>query len=125
MPSVGKDIPHDSAIGHVSGTSEYVCDIPKMRNELIVDFFHSTVGHGQILSIDLEEARKIQGVVALYTYKDIPGVIGALGTTLGNDGVNISRMTVGREGEHGRNIILLNTDTLIEKNLMKKVITKL
>ncbi|OGR03898.1 MAG: phosphoglycerate dehydrogenase [Deltaproteobacteria bacterium RIFOXYD12_FULL_50_9] len=54
--------------------------------------------------------------------KDIPGVIGALGTTLGNDGVNISRMTVGREGEHGRNIILLNTDTLIEKNLMKKVL---
>ena len=39
----------------------------------------------------------------LFVYnKDVPGVIGALGTTLGKHGVNISRMTVGREMEQGR-----------------------
>jgi D-3-phosphoglycerate dehydrogenase len=58
----------------------------------------------------------------LFVYnKDIPGVIGSLGTTLGNHDVNISRMTVGREKEHGRNIILLNTDNMISKELLKTV----
>jgi D-3-phosphoglycerate dehydrogenase len=55
---------------------------------------------------------------------DVPGVIGALGVTLGKQGVNISRMTVGREegnGKHTRNIILLNTDTLISKEQLEKV----
>jgi D-3-phosphoglycerate dehydrogenase len=56
--------------------------------------------------------------------RDVPGVIGALGVTLGKAGVNISRMTVGREegeGEHTRNIILLNTDTLITKEQLESV----
>jgi len=58
----------------------------------------------------------------LFVYnKDLPGVIGALGSTLGKHEVNISRMTVGREKEEGRNIILLNTDSLISKDLLKTV----
>ena len=58
----------------------------------------------------------------LFVYnKDVPGVIGSLGMMLGQHGVNISRMTVGREKEHGRNIILLNTDSIISKDLLKTV----
>jgi D-3-phosphoglycerate dehydrogenase len=58
----------------------------------------------------------------LFVYnKDVPGVIGALGTTLGKHGVNISRMTVGREMEQGLNVILLNTDNTISKELLKTV----
>lgn len=53
---------------------------------------------------------------------DVPGVIGALGTTLGNSGVNISRMTVGREEESDQNIILLSTDELVSKELLGKVL---
>ncbi|MBU0482285.1 MAG: phosphoglycerate dehydrogenase [Proteobacteria bacterium] len=59
----------------------------------------------------------------LYVYnKDVPGVIGALGTTLGSFGVNISRMTVGNEEEKGRNIILLSTDTLVNKEQLQTVL---
>ncbi len=54
--------------------------------------------------------------------QDVPGVIGALGTTLGASGVNISRMTVGREPESKRNIILLNTDTVVNKDVLQKVL---
>jgi D-3-phosphoglycerate dehydrogenase len=61
------------------------------------------------------------GPMLLVYNKDIPGVIGALGTTLGEGGVNISRMTVGREEESSQNVILLNTDTLVEKELLGKV----
>lgn len=61
------------------------------------------------------------GPMLLVYNKDVPGVIGALGTTIGNGGVNISRMTVGREEESQQNIILLSTDTLISKDLLAKV----
>ncbi len=58
----------------------------------------------------------------LFVYnKDLPGVIGALGTTLGNFGINISRMTVGSKVDHGQNVILLNTDTLLTKDHLEQV----
>ncbi|MBC8208469.1 MAG: phosphoglycerate dehydrogenase [Desulfobulbaceae bacterium] len=62
------------------------------------------------------------GPMLLVYNKDIPGVIGALGTTLGKGGVNISRMTVGREEASNQNIILLNTDNLISKDLLDEVL---
>lgn len=61
------------------------------------------------------------GPMLLVFNKDVPGVIGALGTALGQAGVNISRMTVGREEESNQNIILLSTDQLISQELLQKV----
>lgn len=73
MPVVGKNIPHDSARGHVTGESIYVDDIPFQRNELLVDFYWSPVAHGRIRSIDLCQAERVPGVAGLYTWKDLPG----------------------------------------------------
>jgi len=61
------------------------------------------------------------GPMLLVYNKDVPGVIGALGTTLGQGGVNISRMTVGREEASNQNVILLNTDTVVDRALLEKV----
>lgn len=61
------------------------------------------------------------GHMLLVFNDDVPGVIGALGTTLGIAGVNISRMTVGREEESKQNIILLSTDEIVSKELLAKV----
>jgi xanthine dehydrogenase large subunit len=71
MPSVGKNIPHDSAAGHVSGESVYVDDMAPLRRELIVDFVWSPVAHGRIRSIELEAARALPGVAGLFTYHDL------------------------------------------------------
>jgi len=71
MPTVGKNLPHDSARGHVSGESIYIDDIPPARGELIVDFLFSPVAHGRIKSLDLDAARRVPGVVALFTYRDL------------------------------------------------------
>jgi len=61
------------------------------------------------------------GPMLLVYNKNVPGVIGALGTTLGKYGVNISRMTVGREEASSQNVILLNTDTLVDNDLLAQV----
>jgi xanthine dehydrogenase large subunit len=71
MASVGKNIPHDSAGGHVSGQSIYIDDMPPLRNELIVDFVWSPVAHGRIRSVELEAARSVPGVAGLFTYRDL------------------------------------------------------
>lgn len=68
---VGKDVPHDSAPGHVTGQSIYVDDMPPQAGELVVDFVWSPHAHARILSIDLEAARRIEGVAGLYTWRDL------------------------------------------------------
>ncbi|RYX92947.1 xanthine dehydrogenase molybdopterin binding subunit, partial [bacterium] len=73
MSVVGKNIPHDSAKGHVSGESVFIDDMPFAKNELLVDFLGSPVAHGKIKSLDLSEALKIEGIAGLYTYKDLDG----------------------------------------------------
>src|SRR5256885_1061749 len=62
---------HDSARGHVTGESIYIDDMPPLKNELIVDFFWSPVAHGRIRSLGLERAREVDGVAALFTYRDL------------------------------------------------------
>jgi xanthine dehydrogenase large subunit len=74
MPVVGKNLPHDSAYGHVSGESIYIDDMPSAKNELIVDFYGSPVAHGRIRSLNLEAAKKVPGIAGLFTYKDLGGV---------------------------------------------------
>jgi xanthine dehydrogenase large subunit len=73
MSSIGKSVPHDSAEGHVSGRSVFLADVPTSRNELLLGFLGSPVAYGKICSLDLSAAAGVTGVVALLTYKDIPG----------------------------------------------------
>jgi xanthine dehydrogenase large subunit len=68
MSSVGKNIPHDSAVGHVSGESVYIDDMAPLRGELIVDFVWSPVAHGRIRGIDFGDAAPF---AHLFTYRDL------------------------------------------------------
>lgn len=72
-PSLGRNIPHDSAKGHVSGKSIYIDDIPFAKNELIVDFVGSPYAHGKLKHIDLNGAREIPGIIGLFTHEDLDG----------------------------------------------------
>ncbi len=59
----------------------------------------------------------------LYVHNnDVPGVIGSLGITLANFGINIQNMTVGREADGDQNVILLNTDQTLNKEQLKAVL---
>ncbi|OGP70946.1 MAG: phosphoglycerate dehydrogenase [Deltaproteobacteria bacterium RBG_13_58_19] len=58
----------------------------------------------------------------LFIYNtDRPGVIGAIGTTIGRHNINIARMNVGQEKERGQNVILLTTDTPVTPECLQAV----
>ena len=52
---------------------------------------------------------------------DVPGMIGKIATTLGNHGVNISRMAVGQEKEEKRNVVLLTTSVSIDEKILDEL----
>lgn len=55
------------------------------------------------------------------TYVDKPGVIGRVGTALGNSGVNIAGMQVGRKSIGGEAVMVLQVDDLIDSDLLECV----
>ncbi|MCI0526839.1 MAG: molybdopterin-dependent oxidoreductase, partial [Nitrospira sp.] len=57
----------------ITGTSQYVDDI-KLPNMHYVAFLRSVYAHAKINHMDVEEARKLPGVVAVLTAEDIKGV---------------------------------------------------
>jgi xanthine dehydrogenase large subunit len=73
MPSVGKTIPHDSAIGHVTGRADYIDDMPRMVGELLVGFVGSPIAAGTLNSVDTSAACSVPGVAAVLTIADVPG----------------------------------------------------
>ena len=70
-PSVGRTIPHDSAIGHVTGAAPYIEDLPRRTDELFVGFVGSPIAAGNIQSIDVDAAKKLAGVVCVLTHADV------------------------------------------------------
>jgi len=61
------------AAGHVTGRSVYVDDISAMEGMLFVKVFDSPVAHGKIKHIDFSEAEQMEGIVKIFSHKDIPG----------------------------------------------------
>jgi len=58
------------------------------------------------------------GHMILINNIDRPGSIGEIGTTLGDNNVNIGRMQVGQEEDGDRNIIFIQTDTRISDEVV-------
>ncbi len=54
----------------------------------------------------------IDGTLLIFTHMDRPGLIGFIGQTLGNEGVNIGQMNVGREEQGGEAIGVVNLDSM-------------
>jgi D-3-phosphoglycerate dehydrogenase len=65
----------------------------------------------------------LEGHLLLIYNIDTPGTIGAIGTCLGRNGLNISMMDVGQMFERGQNIIFLRTDTAVPKHVLQELLT--
>ncbi len=70
---VGRALPHDSAVLHVSGTAAYTDDLPEPRDLLHVAVGLSEHAHARIRGIDLAPVIAADGVVATCVAADIPG----------------------------------------------------
>ncbi|MEP1933374.1 MAG: phosphoglycerate dehydrogenase, partial [Roseibium sp.] len=62
------------------------------------------------------------GAHMLYTTnEDVPGIIGMLGQTMGENSVNIANFTLGRAGAGGEAIALLYVDDQVPAQVIKKL----
>lgn len=52
----------------------------------------------------------LDGVLMIFRHKDVPGIIGTVGTIFGRHDINIGQMTVGRTTKRGQAIGVLNLD---------------
>lgn len=68
-----KEIGNLDAAGHVSGKSIYVDDIPEMAGCVFINVFDAPIAHGHINNIDFSAAEQMDGIVKIFSAKDIPG----------------------------------------------------
>ena len=59
---------------HVRGESQFIDDLIIPDGTLYAAVFDSTIAHGKILNINIDEAKSISSVRAIFTAKDIPGI---------------------------------------------------
>jgi D-3-phosphoglycerate dehydrogenase len=62
-----------------------------------------------------------EGVLLFFRYSDRPGVVGAIGTILGEAGVNIAAMQVGRREAGGEALMALTVDSSVDAELLSTV----
>jgi len=63
-----------------------------------------------------------EGVVLVSEHRDKPGVIGHVGTLLGNDNINIASMYVGRNKPGERAVMVLSVDSEVPGYVMDKLV---
>jgi D-3-phosphoglycerate dehydrogenase len=63
----------------------------------------------------------LDGIMVIFTHKDVPGLIGFIGTIFGKHQVNIAQMTVGRQLPGGEAIAVLNLDNPPPEEALKEV----
>lgn len=70
---MGTNIPHDSAVKHVTGESVYINDMLANDQLLYGKVVFSKQAHAKIEKLNISKALKVKGVLAILTAKDIPG----------------------------------------------------
>ena len=63
----------------------------------------------------------LDGTLCVFTHRDVPGLIGFIGTTLGRHGVNIAQMNIGRDHPGGEAIGVVNLDAVPPEAAMREV----
>lgn len=66
----------------------------------------------------------MDGTILLFTHRDIPGVIGNVGSVLAEEKINVAQMAVGRRSNDsgGSAIGVLNLDTPCSESALKKIL---
>lgn len=62
-----------------------------------------------------------EGYMLAVSNDDQPGVIGNLGTTLGDNNVNIARLHLSRDAQAKKALVVLNTDSPVGSEILEKL----
>ena len=62
-----------------------------------------------------------EGYMLVISNKDVPGIIGQIGTILGNNSINIAGMSFGRDVPGGKAVSILNVDSDVPKNVLNEI----
>jgi xanthine dehydrogenase molybdenum-binding subunit len=73
LNSVGKSVTRVDAFDKATGRAKYTDDLCD-KNALVIVVVRSTIAHGYVKSIDISEAKKVPGVVEIFTCFDVPDI---------------------------------------------------
>ncbi|MEV4638650.1 phosphoglycerate dehydrogenase [Actinoplanes sp. NPDC049548] len=98
--------------------------LPDGRRVTVTGTVHTTGGREsrkltQIDEFDLE--LDAGGVLLFFRYADRPGIVGAIGSILGEAGVNIAAMQVARREAGGEALMALTVDSSVDAELLSTV----
>jgi D-3-phosphoglycerate dehydrogenase len=62
-----------------------------------------------------------EGYMLFMQNKDVPGIIGQIGTILGRNNINIAGMSFGRESKGGKAVSVLNIDSDVPKKVLEEI----
>jgi D-3-phosphoglycerate dehydrogenase len=80
---------------------------------------HLLEAWGQRFNLQIEQH------IALFRYRDVPGMIGRVGTCFGEHGVNISSAAVGHvpeDGEEGLAVMVVTTDQAVPQGVVDEIV---
>lgn len=91
-------------------------------NELTISGTLFSKEDPRIIGIDRFPVEIIpEGIMLYIQNNDKPGVIGNIGTILGENNINIARMHFGRETKGGKALSVVNVDAEVSEDLLKKI----
>lgn len=73
---------------------------------------------------DFEVKAKLEGDMLFCCNKDVPGVVGHMGSLLAESGINIADMALGRKSRGGQAIMIFNIDAPVSDEVLKKIAAK-
>ena len=73
MEYIGKSNLRVDAFAKVTGAAKYTADLAP-KDCLIAKVLHSTIANGEVISMDVSEAKKVPGVVGIWTCFDVPDI---------------------------------------------------
>ncbi|CAN5396658.1 phosphoglycerate dehydrogenase [soil metagenome] len=124
-PSVAENLGLRFTESRVPDEQEYTDFIEVTAgNESARSSVAGTIFGGQARIVRINE-RKVEtdpvGTLLLVENDDTPGIVGRLGTLLGNNGINIAQMSLSRNVEGGQALAVLNLDSVPTKSLQSEL----
>ncbi|MCM8785171.1 MAG: phosphoglycerate dehydrogenase [Candidatus Omnitrophica bacterium] len=95
----------------------------EVKNSKTVSLSGTLVGNEEkIVKIDGFSVEAVpEGILLVCYNEDKPGIMGYIGTVIGNKGINIASMTLGRKRKGGPAITVLNLDQEVDKEVLLKI----